>query len=59
MRIVVPAPLGGIFAYFLCKQKVTRSGERNSPYSALKKFRFAVRTPLFASESDKNVPSQA
>ena len=27
-------------------------------YSALKKFFFAVRTPLLASESDKNVPSQ-
>ena len=34
------------------------SGNLIAHYSALKKFLLAVRTPSFASESDKNVPSQ-
>ena len=31
-------PLWGIFGYFLCKQKVTRAGARNSPWALYSEF---------------------
>ena len=44
-------PLWGIFGDFLCKQKVTRSGERNSPVakrSGIRRFFFAFSQQSFA-----------